>query len=311
MLSLTIVGARLAQFLCAMILLGSPLFFLYGLPRQGPGAARALAWPRPLLFGAAVVLAVVTSVSLCAQTAMMSGAVSDAFSPDALQDVVTDTQFGLVTVGRLGLTMVLVILLAAARPSRALWIAASVLGAGIVASFAWTGHGATDEGVPGWVHLTSDVLHLLAAAVWLGALAAFAALLWRSRRAKTPQELRTLHRALEGFSGIGSGVVAVILATGLVNSWFLVGPSHLAGLLSDPYGQLLAAKVALFVVMLGLAAANRFRLTPHLRTALDGGAPTAGALAALRRSVLVESLLGLAVLGLVSLLGTLAPLTSQ
>jgi putative copper resistance protein D len=58
--------------------------------------------------------------------------------------------------------------------------------------------------------------------------------------------------------------------------------------------------------MLGLAASNRFRLTPALEAALGPGDPAA-ALSALRRSIVVEMVLMLALLGLVAWLGTLAP----
>jgi putative copper resistance protein D len=310
-LTLTVVGARLAQFAGAMILLGSPLFFLYGLPGQGPGAAKSLRWPRPVLFGAAVILVLAAFVALCAQTAVMSGSMADAFSTDALSSVLTDTQFGSGTSVRLGLAVLAGLILVMGQPSRALWVAASVLGAGVVASFALTGHGSADEGLAGWIHLVADILHLAAAAVWLGALVALAILIFRSGGSAPQADLGILHRALEGFSGIGSGVVAVLLASGLINGWYLVGPSHLPDMIRTPYGLLLTAKVVLFGGMLALAAANRFAHTPRLGGALAEGLPMDGAIAALRRSVLLETSLGLAVLILVSILGTLAPLSSQ
>jgi putative copper resistance protein D len=294
-----------------MILFGSPLFFLYGLPAREAGAATTLAWPRPLLTGAAILCAVTAAAALSAQTAVMSGALSDALSFDAVRSAVTDTQFGLGTASRLALAVALAVILALARLSHAAWIAASAIGAGLVASFAWTGHGALGEGAASWVHLSSDVLHLLAAAVWLGALASLALMLWPKKRARRVEELRVLHRALAGFSGVGLAVVAVLLGTGLINSWFLVGTSHLTQIAVTPYGLVLTAKVALFMIMLGLAAANRFRLTPRLKGALDDTGPAAPAVAALWRSVLVETLLGACVLVLVSALGTLAPPTSS
>ena len=63
--------------------------------------------------------------------------------------------------------------------------------------------------------------------------------------------------------------------------------------------------------MLALAAANRFRLTPDLGAALDGGGSRAPELGALRRSLLIETALSLGVLGLVAWLGTLAPVSAQ
>jgi putative copper resistance protein D len=311
MLALTIIAARMAQFACAMVLFGSALFFIYGLPGRGIGAARGLRWPRPLLLGAAIVLALAAAVSFCTQTAVMTGSIADALDPDSLASVFTDTQFGQAAAVRLALALVAAVVLSIARPSRGLWLLTAVLGAGVVASFAWTGHGSAGEGAGRLAHLVSDVLHLTAAAVWLGALAALCLLLLRTGKTPPPDELGVLHGALKGFSGIGSGVIAVLLATGLVNSWFLIGPSHLAEVFAATYGLVLAAKVGLFGIMLILAAANRFRLTPRLGAALGDATSAAGAVSALRRSILLETLLGALVLVLVSLLGTLAPMSAQ
>ncbi len=307
MLSLTVVVARLAQFASAMILFGSPLFFVYGLPAKGPGAAVGMPWPRPFLLGAAVLLAVAAVVSLCAQTAVMSGSTADAFNPEALAEVLTDTQFGLWTAIRLVLAVLAAPLLTVGQLSRALWLVLAGLGAGAAASFAWTGHGAIGDGADRWAHLVGDILHLLAAAVWLGALAVLTILFVRAR-GETPAGL---HRALAGFSGVGSGVVAVLLVTGLLNSWFLIGPSHIAEIGRSAYGLLVLAKVALFAAMLALAAANRFRSTPRLGAVLRADRPFDDALAVLRRSVLLETFIGAAVLLLVAVLGTLAPLSTR
>src|SRR3546814_7577933 len=56
------------------------------------------------------------------------------------------------------------------RPASALG-SLSVTAAIALATLAWTGHGAADEGLLGWVHLGADITHLLAAGIWVGALA--------------------------------------------------------------------------------------------------------------------------------------------
>ena len=78
-----------------------------------------------------------------------------------------------------------------------------------------------------------------------------------------------LQRALHRFSGIGSALVAAIVATGLVNSWFLVGPSRLGGLVSTPYGLILLAKLALFTLMLARAGVRRLLAVPAPKQATD------------------------------------------
>ena len=91
----------------------------------------------------------------------------------------------------------------------------------------------------------------------------------------------------------------MLVLTGLVNSWILVGLDRLGDLAEIAYGQVLLAKLALFAGMLGFAAANRFR---HTQAVADN-AP----LGAVRRSLAWEAGLGVSVLALVAWLGTLAP----
>jgi putative copper resistance protein D len=59
--------------------------------------------------------------------------------------------------------------------------------------------------------------------------------------------------------------------------------------------------------MLGLAAANRFRLTPALAMVLDEPSRQRKALADLRRSIALETAAALGVVALVAWFGTLAP----
>ena len=120
MLALIVVGARLGQFVCAMVLMGSSLFFLYGLPAKGVGAAAEQAWPRPLLRGVAAVLLVTAVVALFAQTAVMVDSVTEAFKLDNLATVLTDGHFGLAIIARLALTVLALLTLIFMRPSRQL-----------------------------------------------------------------------------------------------------------------------------------------------------------------------------------------------
>jgi putative copper resistance protein D len=192
---------------------------------------------------------------------------------------------------------------------RAKELGLALLGAVVLLSFAWTGHGAAQEGWAGQVHLAADLLHLLAAGAWVGALVGFALLLRRPSR--TPADaVRPLHDALAGFSGVGSAIVALIVVTGLANSWFLVGPRGVPALVETPYGLALTAKLLLFAGMLLLAARNRLRHTPALGAALGGMAPQTP-LRALRSSIMLETALGFGVLALVGVLGLMEPITSR
>ena len=58
-----------------------------------------------------------------------------------------------------------------------------------LASLAWSGHGAASEGFRGTVHLVADIVHLLAAGVWVGPLFALGLLLFRCASSMTADHL--------------------------------------------------------------------------------------------------------------------------
>jgi putative copper resistance protein D len=296
--------ARLVAFASAVILFGAPLFFLYSLPAEVQ--RRPTPSTRPVLAGAAFLALLSAAATLVLQTAIMAGDPSAGLDPSTLGDVLGGSAFGVSIIVRLAAAALALAAASFARSGPRLWRGLVGLGAIGLCALAWAGHGAADPGLAGAFHTAADLSHLLAAGVWLGALAALTMLLANST-ADAPHQA-ALHRALEGFSGIGSTVVAVIVATGLVNGWFQVGPDRLAQLLATRYGGLLLLKLAIFTAMLGFAALNRFQLTPALERSL--GRDSSPALVALRRSVLFESLAGLGVLFLVAWLGELAPISA-
>jgi putative copper resistance protein D len=191
----------------------------------------------------------------------------------------------------------------ALKPGRVLWGVLAMVGLVVSASFAWTGHGAATEGPGGLLHLTAAIIHAVSASLWLGALVALTMLLLR----RTAPDDPAIHRALHGFSGLGTLAVVLLVLSGLGNSWFMVGPAGVAGLGTSLYGQLLIAKLVLFALMLVLAAGNRFRLTPALGSVLAGGGDARHALRRLRRSVVAETLIGAVLIAVVAFMGTLAP----
>ena len=290
-----IVLARLAAFVAGAALFGAPLFVLYNGRTEG-AEPRLL---RPALIGAALGFLLAADVALIAQTGQMAGDLRQGLDAATLHDVLTGSAFGHSVVARAAAGFVALVLLLRLGPGRRYWRTLAGLGAIGLGALAWDGHGAADPGLAGWVHTGADVIHLLAAGAWLGALLCFGLLLTSS----APPEAQ--HEALKGFSGVGGVVVAAILASGLINAWFLVGPRHLEGLVSTSWGRLLLGKLVLVAAMLGLAAFNRWKLTPRLQEslALDPSA----ALKALRRSVGLESALGLLILGLVAVLGVQPP----
>ena len=308
MLEPAVVVLRLIQYAGAMVLFGSSLFLVYALPSGGPTSAAALAWPRRALAWSAGVLAVASLLGMLLQTAILAGSVSEGLKPESITAVVTTMSLGPSSLVRVGVGLVALSLLVFGVAGRGLWLSTAAMGAVACGSFAWMGHGAATPGLPGLVHVVADILHLLAAGLWIGALAVFLRLLITTRPSTVVAQ--ALHRALEGFSGLGSAIVAVLILSGLVNSWFLVGPAHLSGLVTTPYGWLLSIKILLFGVMLVLAAMNRFRLTPALALALSHGRERGAELAGLRRSLFIETGVAFGVLALVAWRGSIARISA-
>lgn len=220
--------------------------------------------------------------------------------------VADGTRFGEVTCLRLGVTVLLAALVGftATRFFQFRFfqfrffelIAAAVL----VGLLAFVGHAGATPGAAGAVHLVSDLVHLLAAAAWLGGLPALAITL--SMSLARPANAGTLPGKVAvdttaRFSTLGIVCVAALLVTGVINSYELLsGPGDLV---ATAYGRLLLYKISLFIVMVAVATVNRVSLTPRL--------PEPNAVRMLARNSLVEAMLGLCILLLVGALGTMSP----
>lgn len=283
------ISIRFALYADLMLLFGLPLFAGYA-----PGGREAASARRPILLGLALAGIALSLVSIAVMTASMAGVPLAQVDPGAIRMMITDTPMGQAWTVRL-LTLGALFILTLVRPRRV--AVAALLGGIAVASLAWTGHGAAGEGNAGWIELAADVAHLLAAAAWIGALVGLLIMVFGKADAQTA------HAALDQFSRTGSVIVAVVVVSGVVNSAYLVGVHHIAGLPATVYGQLLIVKLVLFAGMLSLAALNRFRLTPALAT--FGDRPPS--FAALRYSLALETGTAVAILGLVAWLGTLEP----
>ncbi len=302
-----IIGIRFLLYVTLMVLFGLPLFGIYAL-RGAERVSGAVLPFRPMVTVLAVVAIGLAILSIVAMTAAMAGVPIGDIDRASVQSMITETSMGRawqVRVVALVGTFVAALLLGRARWAWWLMLVAASSGAAL-GSLAWTGHGAAGEGTQGNVQLIADVVHLLAAGGWVGALTALIWLVMPRREATTSERLYLVHRVLRGFSLVGSFIVGLIVISGLINSWVLVGPANAAKALETDYGQLLLVKLVLFAAMLGLAAVNRYRLTLAFAAAVMEG-DTGSALGHLRRSLAIEIALAITILALVAWLGTLQP----
>jgi putative copper resistance protein D len=295
---------RFVLYVDLMLLFGVALFGLYSFKGQQRLSGTALPFRR-LLTGTAGLGALLSIAGLVLMVRAMSGESDVTELRPHIEMMLFETDVGLAWATRmLALAVVgLALMLNPRAPGISLVIAAAAGGIAL-ASLAWSGHGAMDEGSRRYWHFTADILHLLVAGAWLGALLAFA-LMAQTRALQTEVHIRLLARAVKRFELVGALIVVIITVTGVVNYLYIVGPKLDEVLLSH-YGILLAIKVLLFAGMLVLAALNRFHLGPLLEQSLREGQYRVAA-HALRRSVVLEMAAAVLIVGLVAWLGTLSP----
>ncbi len=210
----------------------------------------------------------------------------------ALAPVIWDTNFGHLLIIRLAL-----LLIAAGAfgngGNRRRAVAATGLALLTAALQAGLGHGAAMGGLEGNVLLAALVLHLTAAGLWLGGLLPLYI-------AINAVSAKGAYRLAQRFSTLGTICVATLAATAALQAWFLVG--GVAGLTGTDYGRVAMIKIVLFLVLIGIAACNRFLITPALSRA-EG----LTARSRLSQSIIAETAVGLAVVTLAGILLELPP----
>ena len=305
--NLPVIAIRFALYADLMVLAGMTAFTLYAFSAAERALGSLIAL-RPIILVLAVLGLILSGLGLLALAAAMMGADLFPVDPAHVRMILAETAIGAAWIVRmLALAIVLAAALALDRYPTSLRIAVLLAASAAIATLVWTGHAGATEGVWGTVHRLSDILHMLAASIWVGGIASFGWLLFRPAVQANRADLAITCRALKQFSRVGTLVVGLIVLTGLINSQVLIGAANLGLLAINPYGQLLLAKLALFGLMLALAAANRWRLTPGLEAGMASG-DVAPAIMALRKSLIAEGAAVLFILALVAWLGTLEPL---
>nr|WP_281365612.1 copper resistance protein CopC [Nocardioides panzhihuensis] len=187
-------------------------------------------------------------------------------------------------VGILGIAATLVL-----RPRPRLAAAAGLFA---IMSPALVGH--SRAVVPAWLVTATDIVHLIAGALWLGGLVGLALTLpLITRRGTVAAEIVTR------FSTLAAVSLAVLAASGVLMGWRILGSWD--NLLNSTYGTLLMTKVALVVAVAVMAAGNRLLVLPRVRQAV-GHDDTVEAGSMLRRAVLMEAGVLVVVLGVTGFL---------
>ncbi len=283
---IVIVACLFLHYTAALTIFGAATFRL--LTPWAGGIDDRLARISKILFGVLIVSAVAMVMTA---TAAMGGGWSNAVDPQVVGEVLLQTGFGKAWQWHLGLAVILGLAIWIGSPARPWTAVAATL---LLASLAFVGHAAMVEGVPGDLRRLNQAVHLLSAGAWLGGLVPLVLVLVTSRSAPA-----SALPALLRFSAYGTAAVVLVLITGAINTLALVGT--LRGVSASPYAWALLVKLALVAAMIGFALRNRFQLMPHVTT------DSTRIIRRLRRSVSFEIALGLAIILVASVLGTLAP----
>jgi copper transport protein len=192
----------------------------------------------------------------------------------------------------------------AALPPRWLLGAIGVGAAYLAITPALGGHASVQS--PTVIFFPSDVLHVLAASVWVGGIACLLlALGAATRELDRPERSRLLLATLVRFSPLALGAVIVIAVTGVVQAYIDV--RSLNGLFHTTYGALIIAKTVLLLALIGLGWVNRERVIPAFRRIVASERPPGQTGALARRTLRGELALLLCVFGVTAALISYAP----
>lgn len=169
------------------------------------------------------------------------------------------------------------------RLGGAAWIGVIGIALGSAAATS-TGHTVTEGNL--LLHLTMNVIHLTAGAIWIGGLVSLVLIgRMRSRNPEAPSMAPQVVR----FSGVATLAIVAVAAAGIGMAITIVdGPGDFLG---TAWGRLLLIKVALVAAAVGIGAYNHFVVVPALET--DAADP--GYLTRARSTIAAEVVILLAV----------------
>jgi putative copper resistance protein D len=163
---------RLALYLDMAAAFGVAMFSVYALGRRAIlGNCASLSRLRWCMCSNRIGLSVIGMTVLA--KAMSGAQTYSELSTHIFEMLITGTHMGLAWCIRI-LALALCILIALVKFNPTFRFVAMSVSSGVaLATLAWAGHGAMDDGMRGYIHLASDISHLWAAGAWVGALLAF------------------------------------------------------------------------------------------------------------------------------------------
>ncbi|HXV96319.1 MAG TPA: CopD family protein [Gaiellaceae bacterium] len=254
-------AGRFVDFALLLLTAGGSAVLVIALPTAPWRVRRRL---YGILAAAAGGLAVVALVNILLQGATAGGlTLSDAFSWSLFTSVL-ETDFGEVMLIQSALAATLALTALALRHAeghdrrRPLVALTLALSAGLTLTPSFAGHART----LGALGLTSDILHVISAALWTGGLASLVLALVLADADRWPLATRAVPR----FSNLAVGSVVALLVAGTVSAYLQL--RTWSALWDNTYGLLVLTKIVLVVPLLALGAYNNRYAVPRLKAGM-------------------------------------------
>lgn len=269
---------RWLHFFALMVLFGASAFeWLRRRNAMGPIDVRRI------LITASLIAAFTALAQLLTTTIALNGGLGPAPLANLLA-VIRDTRFGHLFLIRSAALAGLMAVASLRTPPLAVtaFLAAIALGA-----IAGTSHSAA-SGLESFAlfRAATDTVHLLTGGFWLGGLVALLQIV---------RERSAIKESVALFSDVAIYAVTFLAMTGAVDACFIIAAERV----SWTYAVLLLAKISLAVAMIAIAFINRLRVMPMLATNEGTGI--------LESNVRAEMVLGLVVVAIASVLGSISP----
>jgi copper transport protein len=232
--------------------LGLLVFRYFVLPKKSAFASQMKFRFSCLLWASSSCIAVSIILGLPLQTKIDAGVnFVQAIQPELLRKILVTTQFGNLWMIQFAVLLALLIATFLAKGQKHLvYLFSGFLVIGLLITKSMTGHAASGPN-PG-ISITLDVIHLVAASIWLGSLLGIVLLLPRFSGAEEATERRKLYfTTIRRFSLWGICSVLVLAVSGTYAALMQI-PTRFA-LLHTAYGQTLIVKLSIFLLMFGLA----------------------------------------------------------
>ena len=250
-LQATFSAVRFIEVLALLVVAGGGIFACVLVP----------GWrPRLLVAGIFVLLAAYAAGFVLTSAILGGTGIGDAIDRDALR-ATAETPFGRSVMLRAIVALVALgpalLLRSGMRVPDGARMAMAIVFGGLAASLSITGHAVTTE--PTWLRMPLDMVHVVAATIWLGGLVQLAYL--------APFAASYLD-GIARFSRTAFASVVVLLLTGAYATFAELGASP-GELLGSTYGRLILAKLALYLGTMPLAWNNMSLFVPAVRRRPD------------------------------------------